>query len=603
MTHIVNTPVGAVEAVNLINTDAKPDPFQPQRGDVYEFGAPFPQRLVVEDPPTAEDPRIRYRVDGGCDSNLTSLDRFHLHLAGLSGLKGLGRVREFQPLEPGDVDRLVHALRVTALGADRVAVELMRGAAAIIVDLAQVKNKSVHKMAVVHGPNEASCMGCEGEQFDGSICDTCGDHVEIARDADGTCRRVCHSPEQILGFSLADPDSPESRLRAELKEFVPAGDEYTNDLRAAVGLANDRGARLNELCPPGWRVQVVGETVAVFPPGSVATSYTFRDDPDERIVAEIWRWYSQSAGPAANVDASARLSDLSARCPPGCRLQPDGSSVVVTLPGQDAPSLRLYQGQDASEIWRHHTKHLEDLADQQGLRIAALVAEREEVVEANRRATSLLHDLSVRFSNLVDAVAEPGHPERSSDEYLVRVASNARADAQSLRAIMGISPAANRDEVHEHVRWYAERMRRERDTPAILDILWTAIIAATHSPDLERDLINAATVAARLEALCGASLRGATSPEPASDIFCTGSITVVSARDRRIIRGQRWTSPRPDFRATDVSFHDDDPRLESDLEFGARDGTWTWRGSMHSSNPSTGHKPRQWQGTWAEESK
>lgn len=52
--------------MNLINTDIKPDPFDPHRGDVYESGGPFPQRIVVEDPPTSEDPRIRYRVDGGC---------------------------------------------------------------------------------------------------------------------------------------------------------------------------------------------------------------------------------------------------------------------------------------------------------------------------------------------------------------------------------------------------------------------------------------------------------------------------------------------------------------------------------------------------------
>lgn len=54
--------------MNLIDTDIKPDPFDPQRGDVYESKGPFPQRIVVEDPPTTEDPRIRYRVDGGVDS-------------------------------------------------------------------------------------------------------------------------------------------------------------------------------------------------------------------------------------------------------------------------------------------------------------------------------------------------------------------------------------------------------------------------------------------------------------------------------------------------------------------------------------------------------
>ena len=75
--------VGAYGLMDLIDTNIKPDPFNPQRGDVYESQGPFPQRIVVEDPPTAEDPRIRYRVDGGVDSNLTTLGQFHLHLAGL----------------------------------------------------------------------------------------------------------------------------------------------------------------------------------------------------------------------------------------------------------------------------------------------------------------------------------------------------------------------------------------------------------------------------------------------------------------------------------------------------------------------------------------
>ena len=63
--------------MNLIDTNITPDPFDPQTGDVYEFGAPFVQRLVIEDAPSNEDPRVRYRIDGGTDSNLTSVAQFH----------------------------------------------------------------------------------------------------------------------------------------------------------------------------------------------------------------------------------------------------------------------------------------------------------------------------------------------------------------------------------------------------------------------------------------------------------------------------------------------------------------------------------------------
>lgn len=84
--------------MNLINTDITPDPYAPQTGDVYEFGEPFVQRLVIEDAPTREDPRVRYRIDGGTDSNLTTVAQFHRHLAGLTDLHGVGRVREYPPI-------------------------------------------------------------------------------------------------------------------------------------------------------------------------------------------------------------------------------------------------------------------------------------------------------------------------------------------------------------------------------------------------------------------------------------------------------------------------------------------------------------------------
>lgn len=97
--------------MNLIDTNITPDPFDPQTGDVYEFGAPFVQRLVIEDAPSNEDPRVRYRIDGGTDSNLTSVAQFHRHLAGLTDLRGIGRVRECSPLKPDEVAALTWEAR------------------------------------------------------------------------------------------------------------------------------------------------------------------------------------------------------------------------------------------------------------------------------------------------------------------------------------------------------------------------------------------------------------------------------------------------------------------------------------------------------------
>jgi len=51
---------------------------------------------------------------------------------------------------------------------------------------------------------EATCTACEGEQFEGSICNACGDHVELADNGDGTSRRIYHSPAQIEQFARSE---------------------------------------------------------------------------------------------------------------------------------------------------------------------------------------------------------------------------------------------------------------------------------------------------------------------------------------------------------------------------------------------------------------
>lgn len=95
----------AKSATDLIDATIEPDPFKPKIGDVYEFGHPFPQRLVIEDAPSSSDFRVRFRIDGG-DSSLTSVRAFHLLLAGFRGLRGVGRVIETASPMPDALDLL-----------------------------------------------------------------------------------------------------------------------------------------------------------------------------------------------------------------------------------------------------------------------------------------------------------------------------------------------------------------------------------------------------------------------------------------------------------------------------------------------------------------
>lgn len=96
-------------------------------------------------------------------------------------------------------------------------------------------------------------------------------------------------------------------------------------------------------------------------------------------------------------------------------------------------------------------------------------------------------------------------------------------------------------------------------------------------------------------------------PAAAPKVRCTGNVTVRINKDRVIVKGQTWTSDDPNFKAWDVSLHDDDPRFgwgpqprdgnPQTMELGARTGTWTWKGSMG------GFGDIKWQGTWTAEPK
>lgn len=91
-------------------------------------------------------------------------------------------------------------------------------------------------------------------------------------------------------------------------------------------------------------------------------------------------------------------------------------------------------------------------------------------------------------------------------------------------------------------------------------------------------------------------------------VRCTGHVTVRINKDRVIVKAQTWTSDDPNFKAWDVSLHDDDPRfgfggpeqrspVGPTMELGSRRGTWTWRGSMG------GFGDIKWQGAWTAEPK
>ena len=86
------------------------------------------------------------------------------------------------------------------------------------------------KQALWAAASAGACIGCEGEQFEGAICDVCGDHVELADNGDGTFRRVYHSPEEIAAMRVAD------ELEVDRADEEAALDDFADpDLSTPIG--------------------------------------------------------------------------------------------------------------------------------------------------------------------------------------------------------------------------------------------------------------------------------------------------------------------------------------------------------------------------------
>ena len=511
--------------MNLINTDIKPDPFDPHRGDVYESGGPFPQRIVVEIPPTSEDQRIRYRVDGGVDSNLTTLGQFHLHLAGLGEIRGVGRVREYSPVSPDEIRSLAHRLRSTALGVDEVAGDLMRSAAATIVEQAAAYQKSLAEMR--------------------------GGLLE--------------AEQKIRKEPLAYNDSTEPLAVARR-----ITDEVTA-LKAGLAEAEANNAELAKL------VQAHGESVS----------------------AEMLPF------------ASLSLADIG-----------HAAWLCGYHPGNDPMAVFKRAAHRARE-W------LEIEAVLAKFRIVAPDLTLVELVKGQAATNTVLTStLPRRLAALQDAVALPG-ADQSDETALIASAEQGRGMVLAVKGALRVLGFAfdEKGDVREALlaavqaeRRVASGMGAELDTISALIAPHGVTIPAGYenraipeAVDLVRWLIVKSGVDLRRYRLTSKDVweasdvlsaqRWSEKQDARNPIYCTGFVTVLAVKDRQIVQRQSWTSDRPGFNPTDVSFHDDDARftpmpssIQRALEFGDRQGTWTWRGSMGSFPDK-----QQWQGEWTEE--
>lgn len=120
----------------------------------------------------------------------------------------------------------------------------------------------------ISDPREATCTACEGEQFEGAICDVCGDRVELLPNGDGTYRRVYHSPEEIAGMSAADELEAE-QYDAEICLSTPIG---APSLAIAEQFDAEARAAAEEPGTPGDMMEHISDFERCYEP---------IDDPDE----------------------------------------------------------------------------------------------------------------------------------------------------------------------------------------------------------------------------------------------------------------------------------------------------------------------------------
>lgn len=150
----------------------------------------------------------------GCDPALATQAEFKRALWSASGQPLPGKLlHKHVWSESGDgcwdcllsLGRLgVPVYRVPYLGTDVALTfprELLEG---LVLEVREVDGKQAGYLRLVRVAYEATCAACEGEQFDGAICNACGDHVELTANGDGTFRRVYHSSAQIKQFEQAE---------------------------------------------------------------------------------------------------------------------------------------------------------------------------------------------------------------------------------------------------------------------------------------------------------------------------------------------------------------------------------------------------------------
>ena len=518
--------------MNLINTDIKPDPFDPHRGDVYESGGPFPQRIVVEIPPTSEDQRIRYRVDGGADSNLTTLGQFHLHLAGLGEIRGVGRVREYSPVSPDEIRSLVHRLRSTALGVDDVAGELMRGAAAETRDGLLEAERKIRKEPLAYNDSTEPLAVAR------RITDVVAGQQSAGEILINTAWRLSVLIDAVVGSGAKDP-----RSDADLIRIATNARQVSDQVRVAVRLLGFE-----------WDDS--------------------KADAGHALVEAV-----RSERKFAS-DLALELDSISAF------IAPHG---VATSAGAAKPrSLELVRWLAVTGGVVPHACH-------------PTLAEVQEAQEVDFKARWDRYESAKRKPG----VHEPARPEFGEVDHFPSVAETRalglRAEVHRAAAQLREISADSSWPIRERLQSAAAVMLAALDhnnTTQIIDFVWPRLERVA-GKRLERDLINAATLCTFLPGGVNADRTESIS----NPIFCTGFVTILVVKDRQIVQRQSWTSDRPGFKPTDVSFHDDDARFTATegmgqraLELGDRQGTWTWRGAMGSFPDK-----QQWQGEWTEE--
>lgn len=413
----------------------------------------------------------------------------------------------------------------------------------------------------------------DGQQPGDPTCSACGETCHWNEDSDHNPDPLCNPCAQQIASDVRKAS------RDRTPEEIAAKAVVRDAARARK--AHDEDAREYRESPP-WQAEVAARSVLGI------------SEPTPRELTGLLDRF----GPKAETEAERQVR----RCAEalGYVGEPDRLAVVVG----DAC---LAFAKDLREINARYMARISKLEESLAVEVESLSAEvarlTDEVAATRAEAKRQIDAAIDRSQEAEKALTVVGWPGGDPIKWAHKVCEDATPSSLTVAMYEAVASdlgrqllrkcASNNDLVEEIGRKdqaMRDLSRQSMEYSQLVDRYKMAMVK----------LGSATEIAAALE------WASPLTPSAAPQVRCKGYVTVRINKDRVIVKGQTWTSDDPNFKAWDVSLHDDDPRfglgapqqrshVGPTMELGDRKGTWTWRGSMG------GFGDLKWQGAWTAE--